>query len=175
MDLTQDVRSEVAEDEYVQGDRPMLLDSLKFFLNAIAAQAPQAPIVIVGTHLDQISDKMQCLENLRMLESGFEGAAFESQLVGTAETGWTAGDYQDHQHDGYVPMYTHCVSSVTGEGLDNLRITVDTIVHGLDGFGDIVSLSWLKVLSETNRLMTSITKPHVAAGVLKIVLKKLCH
>lgn len=68
-------------------------------------------------------------ENIRNLEASFEGTAFERQLVGAPA-----------KQEKYQASYTHCVSSLSGEGTEGLRETIDGIASELDGFGDHIPL-----------------------------------
>ena len=56
-----------------------VLENLHFWLNSIAAQAPGAPILLVGTHADVVSD-VQKQAFIERVEESFKDTAFERML-----------------------------------------------------------------------------------------------
>ena len=107
-----------------------VLENLHFWLNSIAAQAPGAPILLVGTHSDAVTDaKKQAF--IARVEESFKDTAFERMLC--------AG--------------IHCISSVQGDGIDSLRDLIERTVLSLKDYGQEIPLGWLKFVERAGELV----------------------
>jgi serine/threonine protein kinase/GTPase SAR1 family protein len=123
-------------DETTDGDEgsslPMtVLENLHFWLNSIAAQAPKAPIVLVGTHSDAVTAEVQ-QAFIQRVESSFVDKFFERQL-----------------HGGIHP-----ISSVTGDGIESLRAEIESVAESLPDYGKEIPLGWLKFIERAGDLVS---------------------
>jgi serine/threonine protein kinase len=123
-------KAELATDGQTDGIHETLEENLHFWLNQVAASAPRAPIIVVATHLDKVTEP-QRLAFVQHLEESFIDTAFERQILGGIS----------------------CISSVTGEGIENLRERVEQAAMTLHGYGGSVPLSWLKFYDAATSLV----------------------
>lgn len=119
------------------------LENLHFWLNSIAAQAPNAPILVVATHADVV-DAAKREAVVARVEASFVDRAFERQLVGGG---------------------IHCISCVTGYGIDVLRQLVEDTAVQLPDYGTPIPLGWLRFCEQMHSL--------VAKGTLRLQLTEL--
>ena len=120
-----------------------VLENLHFWLNSIAAQAPKAPIIVVGTHADVV-DETKRKAVVTRVEASFVDRAFERQLVGGG---------------------IHCISCVTGHGIDELRRLVEDTAVQLPEYGRPIPLGWLRFCEQMQSL--------VEKGTLRLRLAEL--
>eukprot|EP01047_Picozoa_sp_COSAG01_P002169 COSAG01_NODE_56_length_31088_cov_39.354771_5_plen_1355_part_00 len=115
------------------GDGITNLDNIHFWLNSIHAQAPRAPIMVIGTKSDLVDADVR-KRRISDIETSFEGAAFERQLL---------------RHDGDVVI---AVDNTRGDdpGVDFLQRTLAEEAGNLSGYGDEIPLGWLKFLDLAN-------------------------
>ena len=108
------------------------LENLTYWLNSIHAQAPNAPVLIVGTKADLVDEETR-QARVAEVERSFEGAAFELQ----------AGRFD-----------VLCTSSKEGNGIAQVRDTIAAemkphdgdAMAGIKGFGDEIPLGWYNFL-----------------------------
>ena len=103
------------------------LDNLHFWLNSVHGRAPSAPIIVVGTHRQSVSDEV-AEERLRTIHQSFERAAFKDQL----------------RNGGQV----FCVDNAVDDSsrFDELRALILREQEELEDFGRPVPLRWLRWL-----------------------------
>ena len=103
------------------------LQNLHFWLNSVHAQAPEAPIIVVGTHRASLTDNVAA-ERLAVIEASFERTAFYDQL----------------RNGGKV----FCVDNKVDDDstFDALRELIAVEQDALPGFDDQVPLRWLRFL-----------------------------
>eukprot|EP01043_Picozoa_sp_COSAG02_P031301 COSAG02_NODE_2036_length_10039_cov_174.290040_1_plen_1339_part_00 len=122
---------EAAPDDALEGEDAECgltqLQNLHFWLNSVHAQAPDAPIIVVGTHRASITDEVAA-ERLAMIESTFERTAFYDQL----------------RNGGKV----FCVDNKEDDAstFDALRAVIATEIDQLPDFNAPVPLRWLRFL-----------------------------
>ena len=116
-----------------------VLQNLHFWLNSIAAQAPGAPIILVGTHADAVTEEQRHRFTQRV-EASLTDTAFERQIQ--VPLHW----------DPSCPSM-HCISSVTGDGIEELRAAIDRTAEMLSDYGKEVPLGWLKFVEQIGGLV----------------------
>eukprot|EP01043_Picozoa_sp_COSAG02_P036149 COSAG02_NODE_2631_length_8391_cov_16.487096_4_plen_1186_part_00 len=107
------------------------LENLHFWLNSIAAQAPNAPIIVVATHVDVVDDEKRKAVVTRV-EASFVDRAFERQLVGGG---------------------IRCISCVTGQNVPELRQLVEDTAMQLPDYGRPIPLGWLRFCEQMHALV----------------------
>uniref|UniRef100_K1PB18 non-specific serine/threonine protein kinase n=1 Tax=Magallana gigas TaxID=29159 RepID=K1PB18_MAGGI len=95
---------------------------LKFWLSSISVHAPKAPVLIVGTHIDQVSKVELPMEELKASFSQIEGFYF--------------------------------VSSLTGQGLDDLKNNLITVTLTQGYMGESIPMAWLELEEIIKKLKT---------------------
>jgi GTPase SAR1 family protein len=107
------------------------LENIHFWLNSIHAQAPNAPIIVVGSKTDLVDEQTRSAR-VAAMEQTFVGAAFERQLVRSAGGGGVVISVDNSQS--------------IDEGVALVRQHLLAVTDSLPGYGDDVPLSWLKFL-----------------------------
>ena len=125
------------------------LGSLMWWLGSVHAQAPEAPIMVVGTHAKSITAEL--LEERReQIEESFEGRAFYGQI--------SSFKCVDSKEDG-------------DEVFEALRAKVLQKQQQLDGFHSPVPLRWLRfleVMSKSNKERVNLDEAREAAAHMQI-------
>ena len=117
------------------------LENLHFWLNSIHAQAPDAPIFVVGTHRESV-DAVTLNERTSQIEQSFDGQAFDGQLCANSEIVCV-----DNKCDGdalFEKLRT-LLAAETKAILAQFNIEI-----GGEDFGSDVPLRWLKCLDSLN-------------------------
>ena len=118
------------------------LENLHFWLNSIHAQAPDAPIYVVGTHRASV-DAVTLAARKAQIEASFEGQAFDGQLCSGSEIVCV-----DNKTDAEV-CFDGLRGMLAAEGralCANFSIEI-----GGEDFGNMVPLRWLKCLDKLAR------------------------
>jgi GTPase SAR1 family protein len=137
------------------------LEHLKFWLNSVALHAPDAPVVVVGTHAD-------------MVPSASGKAAVDELLLGLREKfkalRWVGGG-----DDGamlYFPLDNKRADGAGTQGVVALRKTIVAQAHSLDFVKRHVPLSWTlfldKLLKMDNVATLSLTEMHAQGNALGV-------
>ena len=112
------------------------LENLHLWLNSIHAQAPRAPILVVGTKADRL-DADHRIRTIGDIDKSFAGAAFERQLVRCGGN--------------TVVAVNNTVDDDPGVGI--VRQTLADEASLLPGYGSSVPLGWLKFLDVVHELV----------------------
>jgi hypothetical protein len=118
-------------------------ENLEFWLNSIHSRAPRAPILLVCTKLDLVPDGIP--------EHGIAPitAAKKKARVQAIRDSLKGKPYQDQ-----VDPQVLCVSSKTGEGIEDIRALLDNMEKVKD-YGADVPLKWFKWHKITKEMVES--------------------
>eukprot|EP00924_Labyrinthula_sp_SR-Ha-C_P005202 snap_masked-scaffold_1-processed-gene-24.59-mRNA-1 protein AED:0.33 eAED:0.33 QI:0/-1/0/1/-1/1/1/0/1058 len=100
------------------------LDVVNFWLQSVSLQAPDAPVILVGTHLDQVDARI----HLPLVNQMLSKLALKNKVSPNEPLGYLF----------------HPLSNKDNSGAKRLRAALETIAHDLSPTREEVSLRWVK-------------------------------
>eukprot|EP01046_Picozoa_sp_COSAG06_P036647 COSAG06_NODE_4061_length_4614_cov_54.126247_1_plen_1257_part_10 len=133
------------------------LENFHFWLNTISAMAPDAPITLVATKADLVTEE-ECKERLKIIEQSLEGTPYRQQIIGgvipvSSKNPNDAGievvrkDIQDNlqaHSSNYEPEASQSIAVASKDGTTWQHKLAPRLRPGLTGYGDEMPLSWFR-------------------------------
>ncbi|GBG34849.1 F-box/WD repeat-containing protein 7 [Hondaea fermentalgiana] len=113
------------------GEREKALKNLTFWLNSVKLHAPEAPVLLVGTHFDQAGDKLEAVENILLEDLT---ALHNVKLV--------------KNHSSKLSFFPVDNMSTAEDRAADLRQAVEETASELESVSQKISLRWLKVIED---------------------------